>query len=188
MAEEPQEDKNKFKAPPEDLAAVERHFRPAEPEEIAAAEKYSQRIQRLIGAANFGARLTVEELELTVAIQQEQGYRDHNDSHGLAHVLIIQGRYQEAYQACPDRAVECLALIAARDRADDARCNCIGEKIESKEAPTLHPIKRLWIPEREAFNWLVRCNQCGELNIVEAMPLDVQEYHGYRLEKMKRAQ
>ncbi len=182
MAEELPDDK-KFKAPPEDLVAVEKHFRPVDEEEIKAAETYSQRMARLV---NAGARLTMEEKELASAMQQEEGYRMHGDCYGLAHVLILQGRYEEAAKVCPDRTSECDELIAARDRDDEDRCQCIAEKMESVSVPPIVPVKRLWIPEREAFNWLLRCNNCGQLNIVAQMPTDVLEYHGYRLDKAKR--
>lgn len=184
MPEEVQQDnndKNKFKAPPEDLVAVEKHFRKPDDKEIAAAEKHAQHFTRML---NAGARLTNEEKELAVAYQQEELFRNSGNMAAVAQLLIVQGRYEEALLSDPICKDECLALIAARERDDRERCTCPSQQLEKVNVPSETVVKKMWLPERNTFCWLIRCSQCGQMNLTADLHEEIATFHFYRQDKL----
>jgi hypothetical protein len=186
--EEQQENKS-FKAPPEDPVAVAKHWRAPEPAEIAAAEKFANQVRRM---HQYGARMTNEEKEFFVALQHEEMFRTQvaagylEAASDLAHALISQGRYEEAMVADPARREECWRLIEARDREDNERCDCPSQKIENVNVPSEIVVRRQWMPQRKQFGYLIRCSQCGQLNLVSDLHPEIAEFHHYRLEKMSK--
>jgi len=157
-------------------------FRPPDEEELTAAQKYSARLLEL---AAHGARLTPEEHDLVLALRHEESARLNNDHKMLASALIAQGRFEEAMAADPERAVECDQLIVARDRDDQDRCDCPDKEHQeihgTHVAPSEYVVRRQYVPQRNNFAYLIRCNECGQLNLAVTPHHAITQYHSDRM-------
>lgn len=163
-------------------------FRKPKEEEIAAAQEFRDRLLHLAGNA---ARLTQEQHDLVLAWRHEEACRLNNDNKGLAAALIVQGRFEEAMQADPDRADECAELLIACYRPDDERCDCPDQEIQEERRTLIKPseyvVRRQYLPHLNAFAYLIRCGQCGQLNLAVNPAQPVKQWHNTRMQAMAHA-